>query len=113
MKKNLEYTVVENKVGFILNLILDPLPFPTPTFHEWNTSNVNVTLKNNGVDFDIVTRKHADIYSLTVSNYHLCDKTRLIGTDTGNFTLNVICKFLVHTTKGNINYASFHQMAQN
>ena len=93
MKKNLKYTIVENKTDLRVNLSPDTAPFPPPSFHVWKKSDAYVTLENTGIYFDRVTRNHTGVYSLTVVNYDVHNKTNRIGMDTGNFTLDVVCKY--------------------
>ena len=89
------YEVKEGECNVVVDLSLSPPPFPSPTFHRWIKQEVYAILNNTAISFDKITRIHAGVYSLTATNYHLNDSNRKVGTDTGNFTLKVICKFLV------------------
>ncbi len=96
LQKNLLYKVPEGERNVIIDLNLSyPPAFPPPSFHRWIKPEVYVTLNNSAVSFDSITREHAGVYSLTATNYHLNDSNRIIGTNTGNFTLDVVCKFLL------------------
>lgn len=93
LKKNVVYKIIAGEKNVIVDFSLDPPAFPPPKFLSWNKTGVYVTLKNSAISFDTITRKHSGTYSLTATNYHLDDNTKEVGTDTGNFTLDVVCKF--------------------
>ena len=87
------YTVKEGERNVVMNLSLSLSAFPPPSFYKWTKPAAYVTLNNSAISFDNITRKHAGVYTLMATNYHLNDSSSMIGTDTGNFSLDVVCKF--------------------
>ena len=106
LEKNSIYKVVESANSFSIDLSRDPPPFPPPNYHVWNKTGVDVTLNGTAISFDNVTRRHTGTYSLTVANFYYSEE---VGRDTGNFTLDVLCKFIVHF----VHTCSFHQCLLN
>ena len=86
------YKLIEGEKNVTIDLNSDPPAFPPPRFLSWNKTVTYVTLKNSAISFDTVIRNHAGVYSLTATNYHLEDNTKEVGTDMGNFTLDIVCK---------------------
>ena len=86
------YKVKEGERNVVIDLSLSPPAFPPPSFYWWTKPAVYTTLNNSAISFDNITREHAGVYTLTAANHHLNDSDNMVGTDTGNFTLDVVCK---------------------
>ena len=89
------YKVKEGERNVTIDLSPSPPAFPPCSYYRWTKPEVYATLDDNSILFDNITRKHAGVYTLTATNYPLnySNNASMIGTDTGNFTLDVVCKF--------------------
>lgn len=92
-------TVKENDRNVAVNLSLSKAAFPKPNFVSLHKQgdllphNYGISVTHYGVLFHLVNRRHAGNYTLCVANYHLEDSIEQVGKDTGNFTINVQCKY--------------------
>lgn len=82
-----------------MDLTLDPPPFPVPTLFSWTKDGESLTtgptLTYSTATFDTVERQDAGDYAVNAANFVLDNPTQQIGSDTGSFTLDVICKVLL------------------
>lgn len=95
----------ENTKHVQIDLGLTPMPFPEPStitlsFEKKEQRIITSRRSNDSIQFngslllfDEITRDHAGIYFLTATNYRLDNTSREVGTFTGKFTLDVICKW--------------------
>lgn len=81
---------------------LDPgsASFPKPTFFKLEKFGKPVAYKdgitimtNFTVVFHRIVKEHAGTYIISVTNYHLKNKTEQVGLATTNITLDVLCKY--------------------
>ena len=90
------------EVNVPVDLRQDPPAFPEPTDFTW-TRNGQPSLRSgltttySNVTFDSVMRSDAGNYTVTATNFLLSDSSRPIGSDSGSFYLDVLCKFLICT----------------
>ena len=102
MQNNLLLRIQENQTNVPVDLRQDPASFPEPTFFNWNKDGQPLDLRNgliltySNVTFDSIRRADAGNYSVSATNFVLPGSpgTDLVGNDTGNFYLDVICKLL-------------------
>ncbi len=76
-------------------------PFPFPGSFTWSRDgdplvniSANVSFGYPELSLNPVSRTDSGLYTLTASNYLLDNDSVLIGSGTGSFTLDVLCKFL-------------------
>ena len=81
------------------NLEDNPAAFPYPREFQWTKDGSTVVNMTDSivygypsVIFNNVSRVDAGIYSLFARNF-LVDGSDIIGSDTGNFTLDVLCEY--------------------
>ena len=89
----------ENSENIPVDLRQDPPAFPEPTMFTWYRNGVVL----NGFDqtysnltFGTITRENAANYTVSATNFVLNSATKQVGTDTGSFNLNVICKLVLY-----------------
>lgn len=100
--------IEENSQNVRVDLSQEPVAFPepsTPDSYTWTKGGQPLTspgmLTYSSVTFDTITRADSGRYSVTATNYVSGLATgQIIGSDTGSFRLNVICKqnyLLIHS----------------
>ena len=88
---------VRESIGRIpVNISEGLAAFPEPTF-QWSKDGQPLSgsrpfLTYDSVTFDNVTRSDAGNYTVIVTNYVLNSTTEQVGSDTGSFSLDVLCK---------------------
>ena len=91
-----------SEVNVPVDLRQDPLAFPEPTDFTWMRNGQpslrsGLTTTYSNVTFDSVMRSDAGNYTVTATNFLLNDFSRPIGSDSGSFYLDVLCKCLMCT----------------
>ena len=98
MRNNFLLKVQENSEDILINLYQEPPAFPESSLFSWNKDGqplrTGLILTYSSVTFDTVRRVDAGNYSVIASNFVLPGSpgTNQVGSDTGSFYLNVICK---------------------
>ena len=85
------------EVNVPVDLLQDPPAFPEPTDFTWMRNGQpslrsGLTTTYSNVTFDSIMRGDAGSYTVTATNFLLNDSTRPIGSDSGTFYLDVLCK---------------------
>ena len=103
LQDGLIFRIVENSLNIPVDLSQDPAPFPEPTSYNWIRNNVQLSrpssmLTYSTITFPSVSRSDAGNYVVSATNFVLDNDMVQIGSDTGSFSLDVICKIacLVH-----------------
>ena len=86
-----------SEVNVPVDLRQDPPAFPEPTNFTWMRNGQaslrsGLTTTYSNVTFDSVMRSDAGNYTVTATNFLLNDSSRPIGSDSGSFYLDVLCK---------------------
>ena len=104
LKDNFVVRVLEGRRNVSVDLALDPRAFPVPFLFSWTkggeslTTVTGPTLTYSTAAFDTIERQDSGDYAVNATNFILDNPTQQIGSDTGSFTLDVICKFYLHST---------------
>lgn len=88
---------VDERDGLIpVDLALPPLAFPIPSLPQWTkdgslvNSDLRVMYNYSKVLFHSLQRSDSGLYSLSATNHR--SNGSVIGSDTGSFTLEVLCE---------------------
>ena len=94
--------VLEGKRNVPIDLALDPPAYPIPSSFSWmidrESLNTSPALTYSTATFDTIERLDSGDYAVNATNFIPDNPTQQIGSDTGSFTLDVICKFYLHST---------------
>ena len=104
LRDNLMYRIVENTLNVPVDLSQYPPPFPEPRNFTWTRNTVtlsNPTLTHSSITFPSVRRSDTGNYVVSATNFVLDNERVQIGSDTGSFTLDVICKTMFADLLGN------------
>ena len=94
-------SIVENAAmasSVPVDLDRSPAAFPVPTVFSWSKdgqhidSGPGLTLTYSSITFSPVRRSNAGSYVVSATNFILGSNSEQVGTDTGSFFLDVICK---------------------
>ena len=98
LRDNFLVLIEENSENVPVDLRQEPAAFPEPTQFTWNRDGQQL----NGLDqtfsnltFGTIRRGDAGNYAVSATNFVLNSTVEQVGTDTGSFTLNVICKLAI------------------
>ena len=97
LSDSLQFKIVENSKNVTINLGQNPAAFPSPTF-DWSRNGVplnNWSFTYSSITFPVLSRGNAGQYQVSATNYVLESNTQQVGTNTGSFILDVICKINV------------------
>ena len=78
-----------------VDICQQPAAFPTPTSFIWNKDGLPLAghmLTYSSMTFATVRREDAGNYAVSTTSFVPDGKTEMVGTDTGGFSPNVICK---------------------
>ena len=95
MRDNLLLKIEENTSNVEIDLRQEPAGFPKPTSFIWSKDGWPVTgpvQTYSSVTFATVRREDAGNYAVSATSYALGSTTEQVGSDTGSFFLDVICK---------------------
>ena len=101
LHKNLIVRIVEGYANVTVDLLQGPAPFPEPSSFKWSKdglplpNNLSQTSTYSSVTFPSVRRNHAGSYTVSATNFLLDNSSRQLGSDTGNYYLDVLCKLLL------------------
>ena len=100
MRDNFLVRIEENSWNVPIDLLQEPVPFPEPTSFQWYKNGQRLTeadrlLTYSNVTFSTVRREDAGNYTISTTNFVIGSNTEQVGNDTGNFYLDVICKFCI------------------
>ena len=109
LKDNLLVRIEENSENVPIDLLQEPAPFPAPTSFQWYKNGQRLTeadrpLTYSNVTFSTVRREDTENYTVSATNFVIGSNTEQVGNDTGNFYLDVICKFCIVPAGINNNY---------
>ena len=98
---NFVVRVLDGRRNIPVDLALDPPAFPIPSLFSWTihreSLNTGPALTYSTATFDTIERRDSGDYAVNATNFILDNPTQQIGSDTGSFTLDVICKFYCHS----------------
>ena len=109
MQDNLTIRILENSLNVPVDLNRDPeaIAFPEPIFN-WTRNGIPLSdpflLTYSQITFASVSRNNAGQYEVSAINFIL-NSTEQLGSDTGSFNLDVICKFHLDPSYCEIQYA--------
>ena len=86
----------DNSQDVPVDLHQEPAAFPEPTLFSWNKDGQPLTglpLTYSNVTFPTVRRADAGNYTVSATNFAFENPPVLIGSDTGSFFLDVLCKW--------------------
>ena len=91
--------IEETNDGLTVDLGQKPEPFPEPSEFTWrkdgqklaSLSSLIMTFSN--VTFNKIKRADTGRYVVTATNFALNSHSTQVGSDTGGFNLDVLCKF--------------------
>ena len=91
------FRTVENSLNVPFDLSLAPAAFPEPTSYIWTRNGIQLSgpppvLSYSTITFPSISRSDAGSYVLSATNFVLRNDLVPIGSDTGSFSLDVICK---------------------
>lgn len=97
LRDGLMFRIVENRLNFTIDLGQTPAAFPKPTLYTWTRNGIHLSgplpiLTYSTITFASVHRTDAGSYVISATNYVLGSNSVPIGSDTGNFSLDVVCK---------------------
>ena len=99
LKDNLLMKIEENSENVPIDLLQEPTAFPELSSFTWrkdgqrlDDSGVSLTYSN--ATFAKVMREDAGVYTVSATNFVVGSTTQQVGTDTGSFRLDVICKLI-------------------
>ena len=103
LRTNFIVKVVERDGNIPVNLSMEPAAFPTPGIFQWSMDGMLVN-SNSEVNYmyptaifqRLIRRSDSGNYSLTATNHRLDNPAVEVGTGTGNFILDVLCKWLLN-----------------
>ena len=103
--------IEENSENVLIDLLQEPAPFPEPNSFQWYKNEQRLTeadrpLTYSNVTFSTVSREDAGNYIVSATNFVIGSNTEQVGNDTGNFYLDVICKFCI--VPAGINNNNYH-----
>ena len=83
-----------------INLLLDPESFPKPSLFEWLKEGQplrqnGITTTYSSVTFGSVMRSDSGNYTVSATNFVLDNATQPVGSDSGSFSLDVLCKWSI------------------
>ena len=93
--------IEENSENVLIDLLQEPAPFPEPNSFQWYKNEQCLTEADrpltaySNVTFSTVSREDAGSYTVFATNFVIGSHTDQVGNDTGNFYLDVICKFYI------------------
>lgn len=87
--------IEENHENVVVDLRQEPPAFPPPTSFIWTKDGRPLSghvLTYSSVTFATVRRTDAGKYSVSATNFVSGSSTEQVGSDTGSFCMDVICK---------------------
>ena len=85
----------DNSQDIPVDLRQEPAGFPVPTEFSWNKDGERLTTRPHtysSVTFDTVRRADAGVYAVSATNFVVGNPAVEVGSDTGSFYLDVLCK---------------------
>ena len=103
LKDNFVVRLEENSINVPIDLRQEPAAaaFPEPTLFQWYKdgqplTRADRTLTYSNVTFDTISRVDAGNYAVSTTNFVIGSNTEQVGSDTGSFYLDVICKMRIN-----------------
>ena len=97
MQDNFLVKIQEYDLNVPINLLQDPIAFPEPSSFDWlkdgqplRQSGLSITYYS--VMFFSVMRSDAGSYTVSTTNFLLDNVIQPVGSDSGSFYLDVLCK---------------------
>ena len=97
MQDNFAVKIQEGDLNVPVDLLLEPAAFPEPSIFVWLKDGQalrqnSLTITYSSVTFSSVLRSDAGNYTVNVTNFLLDNSVQPVGSDTGSFYLDVLCK---------------------
>ena len=98
LKDNFFVMIGENTENVLIDLRQDPVAFPEPNMTDsftWKKDGQPLTglaVTYSNVTFPTVRRTDTGNYTVSATNFGFGDSMEQVGTDTGSFYLDVLCK---------------------
>ena len=105
LQEGLMFRIVENSLNIPIDLsqLQEPAAFPEPTLYNWTRNGVQLSsppsmhvLTYSTITFNAVSRNDSGNYAVSATNFVLESNSVQVGSDTGSFSLDVICKCIDH-----------------
>ena len=100
LRKNLILRIQDGDTDVTVDLHQDPTPFPEPTIFTWSKDgqllSADYSLTNSKISFPSIVRTNTGNYTVSTTNFWLDDSTQQVGSDTGNFYLDVLCEYILN-----------------
>ena len=97
LHKNLIVRVVEGYANVTIDLLQGPAPFPESSIFNWSKDGkpllADISQTYSNMTFPSVRRNNTGNYTVSATNFLLDNSSRQLGSDTGSFYLDVLCKF--------------------
>ena len=89
--------IEENSLNVPVDLLQEPAAFPEPSSINWLKDDQplrqsGLTITYTSITFSSVRRSDAGNYTVNVTNFLLDNSVQPVGSDTGSFYLDVLCK---------------------
>ena len=96
MRDSFSVRITEGDFNVPIDLLQEPEAVPEPKF-DWFVDGRQLrsgaTTTYSSVTFDSVLRTDAGNYVVNATNYLLDNSSQPVGSDTGSFSLDVLCKW--------------------
>ena len=94
---NCSLKILEGDLNILIDLLKEPTAFPEPSDFEWLLDGQplrgnGITTSYSSVLFASVMRTDAGNYTVNATNFLLDNSSQPVGSDTGSFHLDVVCK---------------------
>ena len=100
MQDNFSVKIQEGDLNVSIDLLRELAAFPEPSDFEWLIGGQpllrqdGITTTYSSVTFGSVMRSDTGNYTVTVTNFLIDNATQPVGSDTGSFYLDVLCKWV-------------------
>ena len=88
--------MVEGYADITVDLLQDPAPFPEPRIFTWSKDGqlllADISHTYSNMTFPSVRRNNTGNYTVSATNFLLDNSSQELGSDTGSFYLDVLCK---------------------
>ena len=96
------FRIMENSLNVPIDLSQEPAAFPEPTLYNWTRNDVQLSsppsmhmFTYSTIIFNAVSRNDSGNYAVSATNFVLRSNSVMVGNDTGSFSLDVICKYII------------------
>ena len=98
MRDKFSVKLLEGDLNVLIDLHQEPAAFPEPSDFEWLIGGQPLVRRNgiitsySSIIFGSLMRSDSGNYTVNATNYLLDNVTQPVGSDTGSFYLDVLCK---------------------